>query len=96
MAANAAADWTATIQRRRRERGKIRREMRRGQKQCDADDPHAAAGTELGAAQRQRWQKRLEEMPRRMERLNRAGVQRLSQTDEESRFLRERRGFVLG
>jgi transposase len=96
VAANAAADSTETIQRLRAERAKIRREIRGWQKQCDADDPNEAAGTELGAEQMQRFQERLAEIPRRMERLKKAGVQRLSKTDEQSRFLRERRGFVLG
>lgn len=96
VAANAAADSTETIDRLRRERAKIRRENRRWQKPCDADDRNEALGTAWGAEPMQRWQKRLEEIPRRMERRKRAGVRRLSQTDEPSRFLRERRGWVLG
>jgi hypothetical protein len=31
-----------------------------------------------------------------MERLKKTGLQKLSRTDEDSRFLRERQGFVLG
>ena len=31
-----------------------------------------------------------------MERLKKSGVQRLSRTDADSRFLRDRRGFTLG
>jgi transposase len=96
VAANAAADSTETMPRLRAERAKIRRAVRRWQQQCDADDPNEAPGTELGAEPMQRFQERLAEIPRRMERLQKAGVQRLSKTDEQSRFLRERRGFVLG
>lgn len=96
VAANAAADSTETIAHLRAERAKIRRAVRRWQQQCDADDPNEAPGTELGAEQMQRFQERLAEIPRRMERLQKAGVQRLSRTDEQSRFLRERKGFVLG
>ena len=36
------------------------------------------------------------ERPRRLERLRKSGEARLSRTDEEARFLRERGGFVLG
>jgi transposase len=96
VAANAAADSTETIARLRAERAKIRPEVRRWQQRCAADDPNEAPGTELGAEQMQRFQERLAEIPRRMERLQKAGVQRLSRTDEQSRFLRERKGFVLG
>ena len=96
VAANAAADSTETIQRLRAERAQIRREIRRWQRQCAADDPNEAPGTELGAEKMQRLQERLAEIPRRMERLQKAGVKRLSRTDEDSRFLRERKGFVLG
>ena len=40
----------------------------------------------------QRWA----EIPARIERLKRAGVKKLSRTDADSRFLRERQGFTLG
>lgn len=96
VAANAAADSTETMPRGRAERAKIRRAVRRWQQQGDADDPNEAAGTEWGAEPMQRFQERLAEIPRRRERLQKAGVQRLSKTDEQSRFLRQRRGLVWG
>src|ERR1700691_1530200 len=77
VAANAAADSTETIPRLRAERAKIRRTVRRWQQQCDADDPNEAPGTELAAEQMQRFQERLAEIPRRMEQLKKAGVERL-------------------
>jgi hypothetical protein len=41
-------------------------------------------------------EQRLEEIPGRIERLKKAGVKKLSHSDEESRFLRECQGFSLG
>src|SRR5437899_1040553 len=39
---------------------------------------------------------RLQEIPRRLEQLRKAGRTRASLTDPDSRFLRDRRGFTLG
>jgi hypothetical protein len=44
----------------------------------------------------QQLEQRLAEIPGRMERLRKAGVKKLSRTDADSRFLRDRRGFTLG
>jgi len=38
----------------------------------------------------------MQAMPRRLEKLRKSGLQKLSRTDEDARFLRERSGFVLG
>ncbi len=35
-------------------------------------------------------------MPRRLEKLRKSGMKKLSRTDADARFLRERGGFVLG
>jgi hypothetical protein len=41
--------------------------------------------------------KALDEMPRRLERLKKSGLKKLSRTDEDARFLRQRGDkFVLG
>ena len=40
--------------------------------------------------------KALAEMPRRMERLKKSGLKKLSRTDVDARFQRQRGGFVLG
>jgi hypothetical protein len=69
---------------------------RRWQKQCDADDPNEGAGLEVGRDVLARLEEQLEEIPARLERLHKAGVKKLSRTDADSRFLRERGGFTLG
>src|SRR4029077_4968134 len=38
----------------------------------------------------------LGELPARLQRLKKSGLQKLSRTDEDSRFLRQRQGYVLG
>ena len=37
----------------------------------------------------------LDGLPRRLERLKKSGLKKLSRTDEDARFLRQRGGFVL-
>ncbi len=41
-------------------------------------------------------EQQLEEIPVRLERLRKSGLKKLSRTDPDSRFLRERGGFTLG
>src|ERR1700690_3009443 len=96
IAANAAADSAETIYKLRAERAKIRKRIRRWQQQCEAEDPNEGAGTQVSRVALGKLEQRLAEIPERMERLKKAGVKRLSRTDEDSRFLRERRGFTLG
>lgn len=96
IAANAAADSVETIQKLRGERAKIRKQIRRWQRQCDEEDPNEGAGTEVAREVILRLEKRLEGIPARMEQLKKAGVKKLSRTDEDSRFLRDRKGFTLG
>lgn len=93
IAANAAADSIESVAKLRAERAKIRRRIRRWQQQCDAEDPDEGAGTAVGTAA---WQQQLEQIPLRLERLRKAGLQKLSRTDGDSRFLRDRQGFTLG
>lgn len=82
-----------TEQRLRHARAKLRRQVRRWQKACAAADPDEGSGMAVALAEAER---RLEEMPRRLERLRKSGPAKLSRTDGEARFLRERGGFVLG
>jgi transposase len=96
IAANAAPDSTDTLEKLRGERAKIRQRIRRWQQQCQAQDPNEGAGTELARASWQQLEQRWAEIPARMERLRKAGVKKLSRTDADSRFLRDRRGFTLG
>ena len=96
IAANAAADSVDTEKKLRRERAKIRKQIRRWQQQCKAEDPNEAAGTTVGREVLEKLEQRLGEIPARLERLKKSGMKKLSRTDEDSRFLRQRQGFVLG
>ena len=63
------------------------------QKQCDEDDPNEGAGTRLHL---EKLQEQLQALPRRLEKLRKSGMKKVSRTDAEARFLRERGGFALG
>ena len=92
--ANASRDRIETEQKLRNERAKLRRQVRRWQKACDGDDPRT--GWDAGGSWEQAEQQ-LAEMPRRLEKLRKSGLTKLSRSDEEARFLRERGGrFTLG
>jgi len=91
--ANASRDRIDTEPRLRNERAKIRRQIRRWQKACDASDPDEGAGTRV---QVEELEQRLAEIPQRLERLRKSGEAKLSRRDGEARFLRERGGFALG
>lgn len=91
--AQASRDRIDTRQRLRNERAKLRRQVRRWQKACAAADPEEGSGMALALAEAER---RLEEMPRRLERLRKSGEKKVSRTDPEARFLHQRDGFVLG
>lgn len=96
IAANAAADSADTIEKLRGERAKIRKRIRRWQQQCESEDPNEGAGTEVARAALHQLEQQLAEIPARLERLRKSGIQKLSRTDEDSRFLRARGRFVLG
>jgi transposase/IS5 family transposase len=91
--ANACRDRLDTEQKLRNQRAKLRRQVRRWQQACDGDD------TEPGGLQVaiEQAEKRLSQLPRRLEKLRKSGQGKLSRSDEEARFLRERGGrFTLG
>lgn len=96
VAANASPARVETIEALRAERAKIRRRIRRWQKQCEASDPDEAPGQQLAPAHRAALEQRLGEIPRRLEQLRKSGQRRLSRSDPDSRFLRDRKGFTLG
>lgn len=96
IAANASRDRMDTEQALRNERARLRREIRRWQRQCDADDPNEGAGVEVGSEALAQLERQLGEIPARLERLQKSGLKKLSQSDADSRFLRERGGFTLG
>jgi len=96
VAANASADRVDTVAGLRRERARIRRQIRRWQKQCDAEAIQEAPGQKLSGPELAQLNQRLASIPRRLEVLSKQGATRCSRTDPDSRFLRTRRGFVLG
>ena len=96
VAANASRNRVESADALRRERTKLRRQVRRWQQQCDAADPNETPGTALDAKEKQAVEARLAEIPRRLEKLRKAGLTKRSRTDPDSRFLRERQGFTLG
>jgi transposase len=96
VAANASRNRLESEDALRRERAQLRRQVRRWQQQCEAADPNETPGTTLEAPARQAVEARLAEIPRRLEKLRKAGLAKRSRTDPDSRFLRERQGFTLG
>jgi|SRR5579864_1619288 len=96
IAANASRNRIDTEQALRNARARIRREIRRWQKQCDAEDPNEGAGIEVGREVMAQLEQQEQEIPVRLERLRKSGLKKLSRTDPDSRFLRERGGFTLG
>jgi transposase len=90
--ANASRDRVDTEQRLRNERAKLRRKVRSWQQACDQDDTEPA-GLTVAIEDAER---KLAELPRRLERLHKSGLKKLSRTDPDARFLRCRRGFELG
>lgn len=89
----ASRDRIDTEQRLRNERAKIRRQIRRWQKACDGSDPEEGAGVRVAV---ENLERRLAEIPQRLQRLRKSGEAKLSRRDGEARFLRERGGYVLG
>jgi transposase len=93
VAANASADRSDQVAQLRHERARIRQRIRRWQKQCDREEQEPWGGA---AAAPERWQQRLEEIPRQLQELGKSGQKRSSRSDPESRYLRKRGGFCLG
>jgi len=96
VAANASRNRLESEDALRRERTKLRRQVRRWQQQCDATDPNETPGAVIDPQAQQAVEARLAEIPRRLEKLRKAGLRKRSLTDPDSRFLRERQGFTLG
>ena len=93
IAANASKDRVDSEQALRDTRAQLRRQVRSWQKAADRDDAEPG-GLEVASGE---LNKSLAEMPRRMERLKKSGLKKLSRTDEDARFMRQRGDkFVLG
>jgi len=89
----ASRDRMDTEAKLRRERARLRRQIRRWQQACNAEDPDENAGMQIKVAELER---RLERIPGRLQRLRKSGLRQISSTDPESRFLRSREGWQLG
>jgi transposase len=91
--ANASRDRVDSEEALRATRARLRRQVRAWQKAADGDDQEPG-GLEVASADLNRA---LAEMPRRLERLKKSGLKKLSRTDKDARFLRQRGDkFVLG
>jgi transposase len=77
----------------RKERAKLRRQIRQWQQSCNEEDPDENAGMQVRARE---WERRLEQIPRRLERLRKSGLRQVSRSDKDARFLRTREGWILG
>jgi transposase len=94
--ADASPNRVDSVRKLRAERARIRRQIRRWQRACDTDDPNETPGLELARQEAERLEEKLAQIPRRLKELKKSGLQRRSRTDPDSRFLRQRGGFVLG
>jgi transposase len=91
--ANANRNRVETEQKLRNERAKLRRQVRRWQKACDGDEGEPG-GMKIAI---EGAEEKLAAMPGRLERLRKSGLKKLSRTDKDARFLRQRGGrFELG
>lgn len=96
VAANASRNRVESEDRLRRERAKLRRQVRRWQQQCEAADPNESPGTSLPPAEQTALEQRRAQISGRLKKLAKAGVKKPSLTDPDRRFWRERQGFTLG
>jgi transposase len=93
IAANASRDRVDSEQALRNMRAQLRRQVRAWQKAADRDDQEPG-GLEVAIGE---LNQTLDQLPRRMERLKKSGLKKLSRSDEDARFLRQRGDkFVLG
>ena len=93
IAANASKDRVDSEQALRDTRAQLRRQVRAWQKAADRDDQEPG-GLEVAIAE---LNQALADLPPRMERLKKSGLKKLSQTDQDARFMRQRgNSFVLG
>jgi transposase len=93
IAANASRDRIVTEEKLRSRRAALRRQIRQWQKQCNQESAQEAGGTQT---ETDTWRQKLEQIPRQLKRLRKAGLKKQSVTDPDSRFLRTRTGFELG
>jgi transposase len=92
--ANNSKSRVDTAQKLRNRRARIRRQIRRWQKQCDAE--YQAVAAELSQQPQQRWEQELSTIPGRLEALKKSGRKRQPRTDPECRVLHKRGKTVIG
>lgn len=91
--ANACRDKIDSLDTLRSTRAQLRRQIRRWQKSADQDDNNESGGFSVAI---EALDEALAALPQRLERLKKSGLKKLSRTDEDARFLRQRGGFALG
>ncbi len=94
LAANNSKGRVDRVERLRQQRARYRQQIRDWQKRCNAED-HAVA-KEYAQEQMEKAQKRLDSIPRRLQKLKKSGRERLPQTDPEARVLKRRGKSVVG
>jgi hypothetical protein len=97
IAANASRQRIDTAKTLRAERARVRRQIRRWQKQCEAAEGNEAAGQRVAPESMTALEQKLQQIPRRLQQLRKEGREKISRTDPDSRFLRDgTKGFTLG
>jgi transposase len=94
--ANAAAERVDSEEKLRAARLHLRRQIRRWQQACDGDDRNQAPGLEGAGREQARLEKRLAEIPARLQTLKKSGLAKRSRPDPDSRFWKQGSRFVLG
>jgi transposase len=92
--ANASRQRVMTEAGLRAERARKRRQVREWERRVREMEPEENPGGVV--AELERVRQRLAEIPGELQKLRKSGLQRMSRTDGESRFLHSREGFVLG
>jgi transposase len=92
--ANASRDRMITEAGLRAERARKRGQVRKWERELAAMETDENPGGVV--AELERVQQRLAEIPGELQKLRKSGQKKMSRTDEDSRFLRSRDGFLLG
>jgi hypothetical protein len=94
--ANASRRRTETVKELRKRLAATRRLIRRWQQQCAAAEHDEEPGTKVNPSYQQKLEQQLAETQEKLQKAEKMGAQQLSRTDEDSRFLHQAGGFVLG
>lgn len=90
--ANASRDHVDTEQLLRDTRAQLRLQVRAWQRAADQDDAEPGGFSVAIEA----VEAKLAELPRRLEKLRKSGLKRLSRSDEDARLLRQKSGYLMG